>query len=183
MAIKYKKTAGGIALVSASLLAMIGGFEGREHEVYRDIVGVPTVCDGITGEDVIDGKVYTDAECDALSSKHIQKHGEKVLSCVTVTLNQHQYEAFTSLAYNVGTGNFCNSGLKKTPPQKYLIDLLNDGNYTAACNRIMSYNKVKKLARGGYVFVPVQGLTNRRTKERDLCLKPVPAPILERAIA
>lgn len=168
-----KKTAAGIVLASASLIAFVGGWEGREHEVYRDIVGVATVCDGITGEDVIEGKVYTNAECDALSEKHIEKHGEGVLSCVKVPLNQNQYEAFTSLAFNVGRGNFCNSGLDEKEPRKYLIDLLNERNYKAACDRIMAYNKIRKRVNGKMVFVPVKGLTNRRTAERDLCLKPV----------
>ena len=60
---KAKAGAAGIVLASLALTATIRQDEGREYQPYLDIVGVPTVCDGITGPDVVPGKIYTDADC------------------------------------------------------------------------------------------------------------------------
>lgn len=156
-----------LVLAGASLLTSVKVYEGRSNTVYLDVVGVPTYCDGITYPKPIPGKVYSNAECDALLLKNVASHGEAFLQCVTVPLNQNQYDAFTSLAYNIGPARICTSGLKLKPPVEFLIDKLNKGDYTAACQRILAYNKA-----GGKVY---RGLTNRRIKESQLCLTPAPA--------
>lgn len=48
-----------------------------------------------------------------------------VRCCVTVPLYQHEYEAYASLAYNIGVGAFCRKELPGKPPN--LIDLINAG--------------------------------------------------------
>lgn len=146
----------GLVLAGAALLATITSHEGTRYKTYRDIVGMPTVCEGITGQGVLLGKTYTRAECDALLTERVQMAGKGVLSCVHAPLNQHQYDAFADLAYNIGVGGFCKSSIAAQA---------NAGRYTDACNRIMLYDKA-----GGAV---VQGLVNRRKQERDLCLKPI----------
>lgn len=151
--------AAGVVLASAGLISQIGKHEGREYAPYRDIVGVLTVCDGITGPDVVPGKTYTDAECNALSLKHVEDHGAKLLQCITVRITQGYYDAITSWAYNVGVGAACGSTL---------IRLLNQGEYRAACDQLMRWNKA-----GGR---EVRGLTNRRMQERALCLRSIPTP-------
>lgn len=153
-------------LVTASSLAFVAGWEGHEPKPYKDIAGVLTVCNGYTGADIDPNKIYGKAECDALLIKELTIHGKAVLACVHVPLNQNQYNALVSLAYNVGAGAVCRSGL---PKNKHLIDLFNDGNYEAGCNRIMAYNK----ARVNGKLVVVRGLTNRRTAERNMCLTPI----------
>ena len=145
-------------LAGAALLASIGSYEGTRYTTYRDMVGVPTVCEGITGEGVVMGKTYTRAECDALLAARVEVAGKGVLSCVHAPLNQHQYDAFADLAYNIGVGGFCRSSIAAAANAK---------QYTEACNRIMLYDKA-----GGVV---VQGLVNRRKQERDLCLRPMAA--------
>ncbi len=155
---KSSKTLGAsLVLAGASLLALIVGFEGTRYKPYRDVVGVLTVCEGITGAGVIAGKTYSRAECDALLKARILIAGQGVLSCVKVPLNQNQYNAFTDLAYNIGTGAFCKSSI---------VSQLNQRNYVEACNRILLYNKA-----GGKV---VQGLVKRREVERKLCLTVIP---------
>jgi lysozyme len=166
MANNYKKIVGGVAIAGAALLAFVGGNEGREHVPYLDIVGVPTYCDGITSPPPVPGKVYTDAECNSLLEANVAKHGEAFLQCVTVKINQNEYDAFASWAFNVGTGAACKSNL---------VRRLNAGDHIGACDELMRWNRA-----GGK---EVRGLTNRRKKERDLCIKPMPAPITERAIA
>jgi len=153
-------------LTSASALAFVSGWEGTELKPYRDIAGVLTVCNGYTGSDIIKDKTYGKQECDALLKQELTAHGKAVLACVKVPLNQNQYNAFVSLTYNVGSGNFCKSGL---PKNKFLIDLLNESDYTGACNRILAYNK----ARVNGKLVPVYGLTKRRQAERAMCLTPI----------
>lgn len=149
----------GVVLASAGLLTQIGEREGREYAPYRDVVGVLTVCDGITGPDVVPGKTYTDAECNALSLKHVEDHGAKLLQCITVRVTQGYYDALASWAYNVGVGAACGSTL---------VRLLNAGEYRAACEQLMRWNRA-----GGQV---VRGLTNRRMQERAQCLQSIPQP-------
>jgi len=167
MRASYKILLAGVT--SASLLAFVGGWEGTELKPYHDIAGVLTVCNGYTGPDIIKGKTYGKKECDTLLKQELTAHGKAVLACVNVPMNQNQYNAFVSLAYNVGAGTVCKSGL---PKNKYLIDELNEGNYTAACDRILAYNK----ARVNGKLVPVFGLTKRRQAERAMCLTPI-APV------
>lgn len=161
---KQKAGAGAIVLAAASLVAFVGDWEGREHTVYRDIVGVPTVCDGITGKDVIPGKVYTDAECDALTEKHLTKHGGELLACIDVRITQGMYESLASWAYNVGTGAACKSTL---------VRMLNAHEYRQACDQLLRWNRA-----GGRV---VRGLDNRRKAEHKRCIESLPTT--ERATA
>jgi GH24 family phage-related lysozyme (muramidase) len=151
--------AAGVVLASAGLLTQIRGHEGRELKPYRDIAGVLTVCDGITGPDVQPGKTYTDAECNALSLKHVEAHGAKLLQCIQVRVTQGYYDALASWAYNVGVGAACGSTL---------VRLLNAGEYRAACDQLLRWNRA-----GGKV---VRGLTNRRMAERAQCLQSIPQP-------
>ena len=156
---RTKATAGGAAILLASVafLSDIREHEGREYKPYQDIVGVWTVCDGITGSDVVHGKTYTDQECNALTIKHAEKHGSQLLDCIHVRITQQMYEALASWAYNVGVGAACGSTA---------IRLINAGQYARGCQDLMRWNRA-----GGEV---VRGLTIRRAKERDACLKGIP---------
>ena len=69
MGIKTRVT---FAAAVAIAVAFLPEVEDTKYNVYMDIAGVPTVCEGITGPDVIKGKTYTRSECDALLTKHIQ---------------------------------------------------------------------------------------------------------------
>jgi len=151
-----KKGAAAIVVAGASLLAFIGNWEGSRNEVYVDIVGVPTVCEGHTGPDVKLGEVWSKERCDAILRKNVDRFGAAVLRCVQVPINQNQYDAFVALAFNIGENAFCGSTLVK---------LANAGDLAAACDQILRWNRA-----GGR---EVRGLTNRRKAERELCLKPV----------
>ncbi len=144
----------GLVLASVDLLGYVGHWEGREHEPYKDIVGVVTYCDGITSPPPIPGKVYTDAECNALSIKNVTAHGQGLLNCVTVRLNQSEYEALALWTFNVGVRAACNSTL---------IRKLNAGDRGAVCPELMRWNRA-----GGK---PVRGLTRRRAFECELFKK------------
>lgn len=152
-----KKAVAGIVLASASLVAFVTGWEGNEPTTYQDIVGINTVCSGITDPSIaVPGKTYTEQECAALNAHEIQDHAERAVQCVNVKLSQGEYEAYASLAYNIGSGNFCGSSL---------IKKLNAEDRAGACAEILRWNRA-----GGKV---VKGLDNRRKAENKMCLKAI----------
>ena len=160
MASDRNVVAAGVTLAAASLMAFVANWEGDERTAYADKLayGLPTVCNGHTGPDVRVGDVWSKEQCDAVLVRNLEKHGSGLLKCVTVPLNQNQFDALSSWTFNVGVGAACGSTLVK---------LLNQGQYTPACNQLPRWNRA-----GGK---EVRGLTNRRMAERDLCLKPMPA--------
>lgn len=159
MTTNVRKGAAAVVVASASLLAFIGHWEGSRNAVYLDIVGVPTVCEGHTGPDVKPGDVWSKERCDAILHKNVSRFSDAVLRCIKVPINQHHYEAFTSLAFNIGESAFCGSTL---------VRRANAGDLVAACEQILRWNRA-----GGRV---VQGLVNRRKAEHALCLKPMAPP-------
>lgn len=148
---KHRVATAGLALTAGGLLAFLTLWEGVEYDAYYDLVGVPTVCSGIT-TDVVMGKTYTKEECDDLLARELKKHGEGFLSCVKVPLSQNEYNAYASWTFNIGINAACKSTLVKK---------LNHGDYDGACDELLKWNRA-----GGKV---VQGLTNRRQAEHKLC--------------
>lgn len=73
---KIAAAVGGGAIAIATVL--IPQLEGVEYKAYKDIGGVWTVCNGITGPDVIIGKVYTEYECKNLLQKHLVPYARSV---------------------------------------------------------------------------------------------------------
>lgn len=145
------------AIVAVAALPATGAFvaswEGTEFEVYNDIVGVPTVCNGITGPAVIPGKVYTRAECRDLLNGALQEHARGLARCLTIEAPQPTMAAWISWTYNVGVDAACKSTL---------VRLANAGQFEAACRQLPRWNMA-----GGK---PVKGLTNRRQAEMAWCL-------------
>ena len=84
------------AAVLAIALPFVRHFEGRELKPYRDIGGVLTVCDGYAGPDIIAGKTYTPAECDALTERSLYAHNKGAMSCVSAQLAPHVHASILS---------------------------------------------------------------------------------------
>lgn len=143
----------GIALVSAALIGAVTQLEGTRYVPYEDIIGVWTVCEGYAQADVVRGKTYTRAECDALTGKQLAEKGAAVLRCTNVALKQREYDAYTLFTYNVGAEAFCHASLLKK---------LNAGDHVGACNGLLAWD----MAGGRHV----PGLAKRRAFERDMCL-------------
>lgn len=142
--------AGGGAIAIAAVL--IPSLEGNSYTPYRDVGGVLTVCNGITGPDVIQGKTYTQAECDALLQKHLKPYSRSVERSVKVPSNAYQKAALISFSYNVGVNAFEHSSVLRN---------LNAGRYQQACDGMRSWVYVDR--------VRIQGLANRREVEREIC--------------
>lgn len=147
---KLAAAAGGGALAIAAVL--IPNFEGVEHQPYRDVVGVLTVCYGHTGKDIMLGKTYTEAECQALLSKDLHSVARQIDPYITVDIPEHTRAALYSFVYNVGAGNFKTSTL---------LYKLNQGDTQGACDQLRRWTYA-----GGKQW---RGLMTRREIEREVC--------------
>ena len=142
---------GALALSAAGFVGII------MHEGYTDrtvipVPGdVPTIGFGTTGG-VKPGDTITPPKAVARAFEDVSRFEGAIRQCVTVPLYQHEYDAFVSLSYNIGTGAFCSSTL---------VRKLNAGDYAGACAEISRWNK-----QGGRIL---QGLVNRRQRELALC--------------
>lgn len=138
--------------VSAAALVGIATHEGYRDKAYKDAVGVPTVGYGETaGVRIGDRTTPERALVTLLSSAN--RHADAIRPCIHVPLHQHEFDAYVSLAYNIGAGNFCRSTLVKK---------LNAKDYAGACEEIRRWNKA-----GGKVL---PGLVKRREAEYRMCM-------------
>jgi lysozyme len=135
---------------------IIQEFEGCKLTAYLCPAGVWTIGWGSTGLGVSKGVVWTQAEADERYIKDMAVFKAGVQKLVTVPVNKNQLEALTSFAYNLGIGALKGSTLLK---------FLNDGNYQAAANQFLRWDKAN-----GKVLA---GLARRRAAERNLFLKAV----------
>jgi lysozyme len=142
------------AAAAAALLAFTPVQEGRVLKTYRDIGGVLTYCDGAT-ENARSGKVYTPAECDAQLDRDLERHAAGIAQCVPMDrLTDGQRAAFVDAAFNIGVSAFCSSSMARRA---------NAGDMVGACDALLLWNRA-----GGR---EVAGLTKRRQRERELCMK------------
>lgn len=138
--------------LSAAALVGIATFEGYSPTTYLDIIGVPTIGFGTT-HGVKPGDKTDPVKALQRKLSDVQKFEGAIKQCVTVPLHQYEYDAYLSLAYNIGSGAFCGSSLVKK---------LNAEDYTGACREILRWNRA-----GGKV---VRGLSVRREKEYRTCI-------------
>lgn len=144
-----------IAALSLSAAALVGiaVHEGYRDTAYTPVKGdVPTIGFGTT-EGVKPGDRITPPQALSRALTDIQKFEGAIKRCVTVPLHQYEYDAYTSLAYNIGSGAFCNSTLVKR---------LNAQDYRGACAEILRWDRFKGR--------PLAGLTKRRQQEHTQCL-------------
>lgn len=97
------------AVAAGIITATIPVLEGQRLTPYRDIVGVWTVCAGVTGPAVIPGRTYTQDECDALNSIAAADHAEPIAKCLPHDATPGQKAAAVLLGYNVGVSKACGS--------------------------------------------------------------------------
>lgn len=149
-----------VALISLSAAGLVGivGWEGYTGQAVRPVPGdVPTVGFGSTtrpdGTPVQMGDTTTPPAALARAMADITRYEGALRNCVRVPLYQHEYDAFASLAYNIGPTAFCASTL---------VRRLNALDYPGACREILRWNKFK-----GRVM---PGLVNRRQAEYRRCM-------------
>lgn len=152
---KYQRTGIAALVLSAAGLVHIAMGEGYREAAYIPVPGdVPTIGFGTT-EGVKLGDKITPQKALERSLTDIGKFEGAIKQCVKVPLYQHEYDAYTSLAYNIGSGAFCRSTLVKK---------LNAGDYVGGCEAILSWDYFKGK--------PLPGLTKRRQSEYRMCTGP-----------
>ena len=143
--------------LSASALVGIALHEGYSDRAITPVKGdVPTIGFGTT-DGVRMGDTITPPKALARALTDVQKFEGALKRCVRVPLHQHEYDAYTSLTYNIGSGAFCGSTL---------VRLLNDGKYEDACAQILRWDRFKGQ--------PLRGLTLRRQREYQQCMGVAP---------
>lgn len=161
---KGKVTPKLVALLAASSVSLITAAglithwesgNKRPLTAYQDIVGVWTICDGITSK-VKAGQRETEDGCDQRLYQHLKMIDLQLAQCVTPLAPDNAYAAVISLAYNVGVGSVC---------QSTLVKKLNKGDILGACNELPRW-----VYAGGR---RIQGLVNRREAERAICMRDV----------
>lgn len=144
-------------IVSKKGLDLIKEFESFKSKPYLCPSGVPTIGYGSTYYP--DGKKVTLQDKEITEEKAFEileyiankDFGSNINKVVKVPLNQNQFDALVSFAYNIGNGNFNSSTL---------LRWLNQGNYKEASMQLLRWNKSKGIA--------LSGLTKRRKAEKEL---------------
>ena len=103
---------------SKNCIDLIKKFEGFRSEAYQDSVGIWTVGYGSTmwpdGKNVQPGQRMTIQEAEAVMTWELTRKGKEILSGLPTTIiNQNQYDALVSFAYNLGVGALLKSTLFK----------------------------------------------------------------------
>lgn len=145
-----------IALAVAAATAIAIPAEGLRQYAYYDPPGILTVCYGST-TGVQRGKKYSLDECKARLDKDMLAAVNQVERCHP-GLPANVLAAFGDAVYNTGPTIACNSTASR---------LLSAGDIEGACNQLPRWNKAKIM--GAYVELP--GLSTRRVKEQELCLR------------
>lgn len=153
----YKPPRTAIAALTLSASTLVGI---ALHESYRDTAylptknDVPTIGFGTTDGVKMGDKITVERALVKLLAD-ADKYQSQIKACIgPVALFQHEFDAYTSLAYNIGSGAFCRSTLvkklKQTPP-----------DYAGACREILRWDK--------QAGVVLRGLTIRRQAEYKQC--------------
>lgn len=150
-------TKGALALSAGGLL-MIATHEGFSPKPYKDTAGVIT--NGFGNATITPSKPVTVIEALADLKANTSVAGKGVSQCVTAPMTQGQYDAYVSLAYNVGTYAFCKSTMAK---------LANAGDRIGSCNQFDRWmfvaGKDCRIKSNN-----CSGIAKRRLEEKQLCL-------------
>jgi lysozyme len=137
-------------------LSLIKKHEGCKLTAYKCPAGVWTIGFGNTkyanGTPVKEGERITIKQAEDLFKEIVEEFSYSVYFLCGEYVNQNQFDALTSFAYNVGIGAFKKSTLLKL--------VRANANNPLIRNEFAKWNKVKGK--------PIKGLTNRRKEEADL---------------
>ena len=148
----------GIAVALAAIIAIPA--EGIRQFAYYDPPGILTVCRGHTGPDVVKGRKYSLAECDAYMTADMRNAVNQVSACHP-NLPVEVLAAFGDAVFNMGPTIACDR--KNSTAARYLYA----GQFADACKQLPRWNKARILG----FLIELPGLTTRRGAERELCLK------------
>lgn len=142
-----------IAAVSAVGASSIMMYEGYSSVAYQPLEGdVWTIGFGTT-HGVKEGDTIDPVTAVVEFNKDLATVTKEIKTCLKGEIAPYEMDAFTSLAYNIGTTAFCSSTL---------VRKFNARDYQGACNEIRRWVYFK-----GRV---VKGLVNRREQEYRVCI-------------
>ena len=140
--------------LSACGLVGIAGYEGFSDTAYIPVTrDVPTIGFGHADKRIPEGTKITVSDALGLLEKDTAQAQAAVRRCVHVPLYQHEFDAYTSLAFNIGGSAFCSSTLVKKA---------NAQDYEGACSELKRWVYFKGIR--------MQGLANRREAEYKVCM-------------
>ena len=136
--------------ISEAGVNLIKSFEGLRLESYLCPAGIWTIGYGHTGDDVTPEMKITEDRANKMLRRDLIKFEQGVDLLITVPLNQQQFDALVSFAFNCGLGALEESTLRKRLNNK------EDPNKVAQ-------EELPKWVKGDGVVLP--GLVERRKKE------------------
>lgn len=148
-------------MINQATIDLVKEFEGLRTKAYKDSAGIWTIGYGTTaraglGIDPVEGMEITEAEAEYYLQKGLEKFSTEIAGVFTRPINENQFGACVSLAYNIGSGAFKRSSVVRN---------FNSGDTKKAADSILMWNKS-----GGVIL---NGLKRRREAERALFLTPV----------
>lgn len=147
--------------INQATIDLVKEFEGFRAKAYKCPANVWTIGYGTTASAGVgitpkDGMTITEAEAEGYLKATLDKFADQIAPSITAPINENEFGAFLSLAYNIGTGAF-----KKSSALKHF----NAGDKEKAAASVLLWNKA-----AGKVL---KGLVRRREAERKLFLTPV----------
>jgi lysozyme len=155
---------------SASGLITVAVWEGYTERAVIPVPGdVPTKGFGTTKNTKL-GDITTPVRALIDLAADVSETERGLKTCIRAPLFQHEWDAYVSLAYNVGYPKVCNGSIPR---------LLSAGNYEAACRKILEYScgPAREYERDPSCSTPngppkkrIKGLENRRKVEYNMCI-------------
>lgn len=150
--------------INDAAVELVKEFEGFISHTYLDPVGIKTIGYGTTaaaGVGIVPelGMSITQDEAEMYLRRALEKFAAEIRPAITAPINENQFGAFLSLAYNIGPGAF----RKSTALARF-----NAGDVKGAADAMKWWNKA-----GGKVL---RGLERRRDAEVELFNTPVEGP-------
>jgi lysozyme len=154
--------------VNDATIALVKKWEGFRPETYLCPAGIPTIGYGITagagiGVNPKPGDRVTREKADQHLRAALDRFARQIRPLITAPINDNEFGAFLSLAYNIGVGGFGRSSALRH---------FNAGDKAKAAAAIKLWNKATV---NGKLQV-LQGLVNRRAEEVVLFQTPTSAP-------
>lgn len=132
-------------------LELIKSHEGCRLTAYKDIVGVLTIGYGHTGNDIFEGLEIDPVTANSLLQGDLDRFEDGVTNLIIQNINENQFSALVSFAFNLGLGALKGS---------HLLIKVNCGDFDGAAAEFLKWD------RAGGVVVP--GLLARRQAEQRL---------------
>jgi GH24 family phage-related lysozyme (muramidase) len=144
-------------LISKKCVDFVKSFEGFSSTKYLDSVGVKTLGYGMTGNTIANLNYVTEQQASSMLENLLNNNFAAPIKADLdrkgITLNQGQFDALVSMAYNIGVGGLLSSTLYKN-----IVAGVRDK--ATITSNFQAWSKA-----GGQI---VQGLYRRRTEEAEL---------------